>query len=74
MANLANYDTYDDAHCRAQSRVHLHPGAYRAIMALCRCADTAKGQMLDVFSATKKKGRLVKPPAAMHTFHIFLDL
>ena len=74
MANLANYDTYDDAHCRAQSRVHLHPGAYRAIMALCRCADTANGQMLDVFSATKKKGRLVKPPAAMHTFHIFLDL
>ena len=31
MANLANYDTEDDAHCRAQSRVHLHPGAYRAI-------------------------------------------
>ena len=38
--------------------MHLHPGAYRAIMALCRCTDAAKGQMLDVFSATKKKGRL----------------
>ena len=43
-------------------------------MALCRCTDAAKGQMLDIFSVTKKKGRLVKPPAAMHTFHIFLDL
>ena len=74
MANSVNYDTRDDAHCRAQSRVHLHPGAYRAIMALGRCTDAAKGQMLDVFSAIKKKGRLVKPPAAMHTFHIFLGL
>ena len=74
VANLANYDTEDDAHCRAQSRVHLHLGAYRAIMSLCRYTDAAKGQMLDVFSDTKKKGRLVKPPAAMHTFHIFLDL
>lgn len=43
-------------------------------MALGRCTDAAKGQMFDVFSAIKKKGRLVKPPAAMHTFHIFLDL
>ena len=74
MVNPVNYDTKDDAPYRGQSRVHLHPGAYRAIMALCRCTDAAKGQMLDVFSATKKKGRLVKPPAAMHTFHIFLDL
>ena len=74
MANPADYDTRDDAPCWVQSRVHLHPSAYRAIMALCRCTDAAKGQMLDVFSATKKKGRLVKPPAAMHTFHIFLDL
>ena len=50
------------------------PDAYRAIMALCRCTDAAKGQMLDVFSATKKKGRLVKSPVAMHIFHIFLRL
>ena len=74
MANLANYDTGDDAPCTVQQRVHLHPGAYRAIMTLCRCTDAAKGQMLDVFSAIKKKGRLVKSPAAMHTFHIFLRL
>ena len=74
MANLADYDTRGDAPFRVQQRVHLHPGAYRAIMALCRCTDAAKGQMLDVFSATKKKGRLVKPPVAMHTFHIFLRL
>ena len=74
MANLVNCDTGDDAPCRVQQRVHLHPGAYRAIIALCRCTDAAKGQMLDVFSATKKKGRLVKPPIAMHIFHIFLLL
>ena len=40
-------------------------------MALCRRTDEANVQMIDVFSATEKKGRLVKPPAAMHTFHIF---
>lgn len=43
-------------------------------MALCRRTDEANVQMIDVFSATEKKGRLVKPPVAMHTFHIFLDL
>ena len=31
MANLADYDTRDDAPCTVQQRVHLHPGAYRAI-------------------------------------------
>ena len=72
MANLANYDTEDDAHCRAQSRVHLHPGAYRAITV--QMHRRSKGPDARCFSATKKKGRLVKPPAAMHTFHIFLDL
>ena len=74
MANLVNCDTGDDAPCRVQQRVHLHPGAYRAIMALCRRTDEANVQMIDVFSATEKKGRLVKSPAAMHTFHIFLRL
>ncbi len=74
MANLADYDTRGDAPFRVQQRVHLHPGAYRAIMALCRCTDAANGQMLEVFSATEKKGRLVKSPVAMHTFHIFLRL
>ena len=49
VANLADYDTRDDAPCTVQQRVHLHPGAYRAIMALCRCTDAANGQMLDVF-------------------------
>ena len=34
MANPVNYDTGDDAPCRAQQRVHLHPGACRAIMTL----------------------------------------
>ena len=74
MANPVNYDTGDDAPCWVQERVHLHPDAYRAIMALCRRTDEANVQMIDVFSATEKKGRLVKPPVAMHTFHIFLDL
>lgn len=31
LANLADYDTRDDAPCTVQQRVHLHPGAYRAI-------------------------------------------
>ena len=31
VANLADYDTRDDAPCTVQQRVHLHPGAYRAI-------------------------------------------
>ena len=34
MANPVNYDTWDDASSRMQSRVHLPPGAYKAIMAL----------------------------------------
>ena len=34
MANLVNCDTRDDAPCTVQQRVHLHPGAYRAIMTL----------------------------------------
>ena len=74
MANLANYDT--GGRCTLQDAIvgAFAPAVYRAIMALCRCTDAAKGQMLDVFSDTKKKGRLVKPPAAMHTFHIFLGL
>ena len=38
------------------------PAVYRAIMALCRCTDAANDQMLDIFSASEKKGQLVKPP------------
>ena len=34
LANPVNYDTRDDAPCTVQQRVHLHPGAYRAIMTL----------------------------------------
>ena len=74
MANPVDNDT--GGRCTLQDAIvgAFAPTVYRAIMALCRCTDAANGQMLDVFSATKKKGRLVKPPVAMHTFHIFLDL
>ena len=74
LANPVDNDTGDAMHPRVQEWVHFAPAVYRAIMALCRCTDAAKGQMLDIFSATKKKGRLVKSPVAMHTFHIFLRL
>ena len=74
MANLADYDTRDDAPFRVQQRVHLHPTLTEQ---LWLCADaptqqTAKCSMF--FSDTKKKGRLAKSPVAMHTFHILLGL
>ena len=40
----------------------IAPAVYRAIMALCRCTDAANDQMLDIFSASEKKGRRIKPP------------
>ena len=74
MANPVDYDTRDS--CTLQDAIvgAFASAVYRAIMALCRCTDATNGQMLDVFSATEKKGRLAKSPAAMHTFHIFLGL
>ena len=42
MANLVNYDTGDDAPYRVQQRLHLHPDAYRAIMALLLVYSTRK--------------------------------
>lgn len=74
MANPVNYDTRDNASSRMQSRVHLHPTLTEQ---LWLCADAPMQQTakcLMFFSATEKKGRLVKSPAAMHTFHIFLRL
>ena len=71
LANLVNYDTRDDAPCRVRQRVHLHP-TFAERLWLCADAltqQTAKCSMF--FSATEKKGRLVKSPVAMHTFHIF---
>ena len=74
MVNLVNYDTGDNAPSKVQSRVHLHPTLTEQ---LWLCADAPMQQTakcLMFFSATEKKGRLVKSPAAMHTFHIFLRL
>lgn len=74
MANLADYDTRGDAPFRVQQRVHLHPTLTEQ---LWLCADAPMQQTakcLMFFSVTEKKGQLVKSPAAMHTFHIFLRL
>ena len=74
MANPVNYDTRDNAPFRVQQRVHLHPTLTEQ---LWLCADAPMQQTakcLMFFSATEKKGRLVKSPATMHTFHIFLRL
>ena len=74
MANPVDYDTTASMHPNGKSGCILHPPFTEQ---LWLCADapmqqTARCSMF--FSATEKKGRLAKSPAAMHTFHIFLGL